>query len=222
MIRGTTTLHTFKFPEDISNTYTNIVITYRQNGNTLIKKQLNNLDIYENIAKLRLTQVETYSFDVGTGYVQVKVYTKDRRVLASPVFSFPVTSSLNDDVFLDNGYIDPIDDISEYKNEELFTIIRGTTPTLYYAPTMCPIEEVDLVYLVVKQCHRIVIEKTKQDAEIINGSIFAWQLSQEETLLLESKRMATISCVWKLTNGIRGESQLTCCKVLDSAIDEVI
>ena len=40
MIRGTTPLHTFKFPVDILDNYENMIITYRQNNKIKLEKVL--------------------------------------------------------------------------------------------------------------------------------------------------------------------------------------
>lgn len=96
MTRGTTPLHTFTFPEQVSN-YRNIVITYRQNNELKLSKGLDDLDLEENTAKLRLTTEETLLFDpMEKGFVQVKVLTQDNLVEASPVYSFSVNSILDE------------------------------------------------------------------------------------------------------------------------------
>lgn len=114
MIRGTTPLHTFVFPKDINENYTNILITYRQNDKIIMEKELSDLNVFENMAKLRITQDESLSFDDGRGYVQLKVFTVDKHVLGSAAFSFPVTSSLTKSKFDENGnVIKPTDPVCE-------------------------------------------------------------------------------------------------------------
>lgn len=95
MTRGTTPLHTFKLPKSISE-YDGLTVTYRQNNKTLITKTLEDVLVEGDTIKLRLTAEETLLFDAGyKAFVQIKILDKGI-VSASAIFSFPVTSILNE------------------------------------------------------------------------------------------------------------------------------
>ena len=114
MTRGTTPLHIFTLPKDVSE-YENFIITYRQNGGTILSKSPNDVVVDGNKIRLRLTAEETLKFDSGErAFVQVKVLD-DGVVSASAIFGFPV-----------NGILDETP-ISPAMDE--IRIVRGTTHT---------------------------------------------------------------------------------------------
>lgn len=216
MVQGTTPLHIFKFPVEILDNYSNMIITYRQDGRTVLEKVLSDVSIEGNTALLRLAQEETLLFEPGKYYVQVKVLTKDNRVQASAKFGGTVTSALNDDLLEEDTVVDPFIDI-----RCIDVIIRGTTPVIYYEPRHINIENFTEAFLNIKQNGKLVIEKTINDAEIIND-MFVWVLTQEDTISLQPFTKAIISCPWKLSNGTRGESRLMVCNVFNSTMNGVI
>ena len=216
MVQGTTPLHIFKFPVEILDNYSNMIITYRQDGRTVLEKVLSDVSIEGNTALLRLAQEETLLFEPGKYYVQVKVLTKDNRVQASAKFGGTVTSALNDDLLEEDTVVDPFIDI-----RCIDVIIRGTTPVIYYEPRHINIENFTEAVLNIKQNGKLVIEKTINDAEIIND-MFVWVLTQEDTISLQPFTKAIISCPWKLSNGTRGESRLMVCNVFNSTMNGVI
>lgn len=113
MIRATTPRHIFYFESDPSE-YSRILITYQQNGETILEKTQNDLTIEETTAPcdetkivyaawLRLTQEETKLFDADTGnqvVVQVRVLTTSNEALASEKKYFKVHDVLNDEVLV--------------------------------------------------------------------------------------------------------------------------
>ena len=220
MIRGTTPTHKFTLPNDASE-YSNILITYRQNGDTTIEKRLSDLDVKDNIVSLRLTQEETFLFDEGTAFIQLKVLTTDGIAMDSAVYSIPVTSSLSDYVFTNEGDVTVVLTYEITDDSHFFKIVTGTNPTIYYIPKGVQPNTITDAFLIIKQQGRTIIEKTLSDAHIVNGKL-SWTLSQEDTLSLKPFIKATMSCVWKQIDGIRGESPLVVCDVYKSSKNEVI
>ena len=111
MIRATTPKHVFYFESDPS-VYSRILITYQQNGKTVLEKTQDDLTIEETTAPcddtktvyaawLRLTQDETKQFKAEAGNpvaVQVRVLTTANEALASDKAYFRVQDVLNDEV----------------------------------------------------------------------------------------------------------------------------
>ncbi len=113
MIRATTPKHLFYFETDPS-VYARILITYQQNGSTVMEKTKDDLTIEEAtapcdetktvyVAWFRLTQEETKMFQAGPGNqvtVQVRVLTTANEALASDKKTFSVQDVLNDEVLV--------------------------------------------------------------------------------------------------------------------------
>ena len=113
MIRATTPKHIFYFETDPS-IYSRILITYQQNGSTILEKTKEDLTIEETTAPcdvektvyaawFRLTQEETNKFQAGAGKqvtVQVRVLTTVNEALASDKKTFSVQDVLNDEVLV--------------------------------------------------------------------------------------------------------------------------
>ena len=113
MIRATTPKHIFYFESDPS-VYARILITYQQNGNTILEKTQDDLTIEETTAPcdetktvyaawFRLTQEETKLFNAKIGNqaaVQVRVLTTADEALASEKKYFKVLDVLNDEVLV--------------------------------------------------------------------------------------------------------------------------
>lgn len=101
MTRGTTPLHTFTLPKDVSE-YSNFIITYRQNSGTVLEKKPEQCLVEGKEIKVRLTQEETLLFDSGQkAFVQIRVINEEGVAEASGVFSFPVNSVLNETILQD-------------------------------------------------------------------------------------------------------------------------
>ena len=216
MVRGTTPLHKFTFPVQILDNYKNMLISYRQNGKIKLQKVLSDLDIDGNVATVKLSQEETLLFEPDNLFIKVKVLTNSGDVQASPTFREVVQDVIDDTILTEDTIADPLLDVK-------FTdvIIRGTTPIIFYAPKHINIDNFEEAFLNVKQNGELVIQKTINDAEIVND-MFVWVLTQEETISLQPFVMAIATCVWKLKNGKRGESKLMVCKIFNSTQNGVI
>lgn len=113
MIRATTPKHIFYFESDPS-VYSRILITYQQNGKTVLEKTQDDLTFEETTAPcdktktvyaawFRLTQDETKLFQAEAGNqvaVQVRVLTTANEALASDKNYFRVQDVLNDEVLV--------------------------------------------------------------------------------------------------------------------------
>ena len=113
MIRATTPKHIFYFETDPS-VYSRILITYAQNGRTVLEKEKDDLTIEQTTAPcdqtrtvfaawFRLTQEEANKFQAGPGNqvsVQVRVLTTSNEALASDKKTFSVQDVLNDEVLV--------------------------------------------------------------------------------------------------------------------------
>lgn len=85
-------------------------------------------------------------------------------------------------------------------------LIRGTTPTIRFAFSEVNPLEMTEAYLTVQQ-RRIRIEKTIADASVSEDAL-EWELTQEDTLLLEENRPANVQCRYKFASGAVGASQI--------------
>lgn len=217
MIRGTTALHKFYFKEDIPSNYLNVLITYRQNGKTVVEKQIDEVDVEEKVLSIRFSQQETLMFEQGIAYVQLKVFTLDKHILSSAEFSFPVNSTLNGKIFLDDGSV-----ISEEEFEtfDFYKIVRGEEFSVSYTPTVGSVEDITSIKLILKQCFDTVIEKQMTDAEIINNTTYKWTLTSQETLSLSPCALIRVECYWKTNEDIKNKSLLMLCQVSNKEVDD--
>jgi len=100
MVRVTTPIHRFKFPEDPS-TYSKIIVTYVQGGKVVLEKKQNDMTFNsaEKTAQYKLTQSETKSFTPGKPVsVQARVLTSQSDAMASSEFILNVADVLNEDI----------------------------------------------------------------------------------------------------------------------------
>ena len=67
-------------------------------------------------------------------------------------------------------------------------IFQGSTPSLYFN-TNAPLQNVGIkaIYLTLRQCGVIVLEKTGPFVQIVDNDTVKIKLTQEETMLLSSK-----------------------------------
>lgn len=100
-------------------------------------------------------------------------------------------------------------------------IIRGTTPTIQFTFDTISPGDITTAYLVVRQNGADMIEKTLEDATIVEGKL-SFRLSQSDTLALEEKPAAYVSLDWLTGDGTRGRSKVYKADVTDSGKDEVI
>ncbi len=97
MRRATTPIHSFTFPDDVLvGDVTEALITYSQNGNTILEKTLTDLtpNIDNNVFRLALTEDETRLFAPGKALIQVRVKIGDG-ALCSQMIWLTVKPTLN-------------------------------------------------------------------------------------------------------------------------------
>lgn len=109
MIRATTPTHQFCFGEGIdSESFSKVLITYTQNGTTILEKDEGDLDWIVPtpstgaIACVTLTQSETKLFSALYDVeIQLRALTTEGDALASPIIKRKVFDVLNDEVLTD-------------------------------------------------------------------------------------------------------------------------
>ncbi len=100
-------------------------------------------------------------------------------------------------------------------------IARWTTPIITYKPSAVESDSIAEIYLVIKQGGHTLVTKALEDATITDGR-FAWQLTQEETSVLASKRNAIIQIDYKANSGMRYTTVPRQYDISESGINEVI
>lgn len=101
MRRATTPTHTFVIPEAVAvSSLEKVLLTYSQNGATVLEKTLSDLaiDSENNSLNYQLTQNETNLFAPGNALIQLRVKTNTGAVLESQMIWFPVKPALNSEV----------------------------------------------------------------------------------------------------------------------------
>lgn len=112
MFRATTPKHIFIFTVD-PTLFSRILITYAQNGNIILEKTKDDLEvkeIYNSRTRNRewyawfyLTQEETNLFNATknkTIQLQIRILTTEGEALASEIYSIEVRNVLNDEVLI--------------------------------------------------------------------------------------------------------------------------
>ena len=98
MRRATSHSFTWKLPK-YADDYSEILVTLEQNGEIILNKTKNDLDIDENKVVLILTQEETLMFEAGVpAYIQMRAYNSPKDAPGSKVWKIPVYRSLNEEV----------------------------------------------------------------------------------------------------------------------------
>ena len=86
MIQGTTPIHTFNIPFS-TDIVKNVRITYAQNGNVLLTKELVDCDVEGRSISCRLTQNDTFAFDHAFPVdIQLRVLTIDDDAFATRLY----------------------------------------------------------------------------------------------------------------------------------------
>lgn len=101
MRRATTPTHIFVIPEAVAvSSLEKVLLTYSQNGATVLEKTLSDLaiDSDKNSLYYELTQNETNLFAPGKALIQLRVKTNTGAVLESQMIWFPVKPALNSEV----------------------------------------------------------------------------------------------------------------------------
>lgn len=101
MRRATTPTHTFTIPEVVAvGSLEKALLTYSQNGGTVLEKTLSDLaiDNDKNSLYYELTQNETNLFAPGKALIQLRVKTNTGAVLESQMLYMTVKPALNSEV----------------------------------------------------------------------------------------------------------------------------
>lgn len=101
MIRGTTPIHTFEIPFDVSLIKSGKVV-YSQNGQIILDKPIHQCALDGNTITLKLTQEETFLFGCTKGLVsiQVRLLTTDEEAIASDEMTVDVKRCLDNEVLV--------------------------------------------------------------------------------------------------------------------------
>lgn len=103
MKRGSTPTNEFEVDVDLQ-TAEAIYITYKQFGNTVIEKNIDDITIIPGneetpeILRVKLTQTETLKFKIGDVYMQIRVRFPDGEALVSDEMIAPVERVLKEGV----------------------------------------------------------------------------------------------------------------------------
>ena len=99
MRRATTHTHTFCFPTEYEGLNSKVLLTYSQNGEIILEKNLGDGFLENNVFTVTLTQEETNLF---TAYkevdIQLRALTTNGTAVASDVYHIPCEVVLNDEV----------------------------------------------------------------------------------------------------------------------------
>lgn len=98
MRKGTTPTHTFVLPIT-ADTIKNIEITYSQNNEIVLQKDIYDCTIEGNVVSVTLSQLETFAFaDNVNVEIQVRALDHTDHVLASTISSVSLERCLSDEV----------------------------------------------------------------------------------------------------------------------------
>ena len=101
MRRATTPTHTFTLPSSVGvDSLVKGILTYSQNGATVMQKSLSDLtiDTNKNTLYYELTQDETTLFAPGKALTQLRVKDKDGKVFESQMLWVTVKPALDSEV----------------------------------------------------------------------------------------------------------------------------
>lgn len=97
MRQGTTPTIQITINDIDLNEMQNIYVVFEQNG-YILKKESSDLDIEGNVISVLLSQEETLNFKEGTCNIQLRMITKGRVAIASPIKTTKVYRVLNKEV----------------------------------------------------------------------------------------------------------------------------
>ncbi len=86
-------------------------------------------------------------------------------------------------------------------------IIRGTTPPIRFSFSYVNPLEMTAAFLTIRQSS-VTIEKDLSSASSVTDAMIEWQLTQEETLVLEAGRLAQVQCRYRFESGAVGASRI--------------
>lgn len=100
-------------------------------------------------------------------------------------------------------------------------IARWTTPAITYKPSAVDVEDIDDIFLVVKQNGQEILRKGLTDATVTTTDGFVWTFTQQETSALNSQSISVVQVDY--TSGtMRYTTVPRQYRITESAIDEVI
>ena len=98
MRRATSHPFSWQLPRD-ANEYSAIVVTLEQNGEIILNKTKNDMEIEGNKVRLVLTQEETLLFEKDEpAYVQIRAYRNPKDAPGSKIYKIQVHRSINEEV----------------------------------------------------------------------------------------------------------------------------
>lgn len=107
----------------------------------------------------------------------------------------------------------------------MFSIIRGTTPTIKWAFSTIDVEDIETAFIVIRRMsnNQVVLERDMTDAIIdLRENSIAWVLEQSDTLPLKDAYKYAIHCDWKLSDGTRGAGDTIVAEMKPPGKDVVI
>lgn len=100
-------------------------------------------------------------------------------------------------------------------------IVRWTTPIIVYKPSQVEVNDIEEIYVVLRQGGQIKIEKGIEEASKDEEG-FTWQFSQAETGLLDDSALIKVQIDYKTASGQRFTTLPTTFEPLGSGINEEI
>lgn len=98
MTRGTTPIHRFQLPFDTGRV-TRAKVIYAQNGQVVLEKDMEQLQLQDRELLVRLSQEDTLAFDsTCKAEIQLRLLTADGTALASRILTCGVGRLLKDEV----------------------------------------------------------------------------------------------------------------------------
>lgn len=98
---------------------------------------------------------------------------------------------------------------------------KWTTPTITYKPSKVDVSDVAEIFLTISQGGNDVVMLGK-DAAAVTEDGFVWLLTQEQTSMLSTARMAAVQVDYKTNTGKRYTTVPQQFSVVNSAVSEVI
>lgn len=98
MIRGTTPIHRFHLPIDVTNIKA-LRVTYKQTGSVIVEKTADDVTMEEKTVLCKLTQEETFKFHAGiVATVQMRILADGGTVFSHKPVGFNVIESDNEEI----------------------------------------------------------------------------------------------------------------------------
>lgn len=98
MFRASTPTHEFILPMELMEIVEDVRICYEQKNEEVLLKTLEDCKVEGNVLRITLTQEEANLFSHGPAQVQLRVKTKEGKVIPSDVSTVVVRDVLDDEV----------------------------------------------------------------------------------------------------------------------------